>query len=184
MKYLSILESGADPARRDPNRIVFDLERESADWRPPLLPPAAVVWVLSDSPIEQADQSVGIDLSADDTWVMRCDRIDFPPGGVAYTHTHPGPGIRRLLHGELEVTVGGETNVYGPGDTWFESGPDPVLAVATDAEPTAFVRVLVLPSEWKGRRTIEYVNPEDEDRPKLQTATIYLEVEVEGHDDA
>src|SRR5437868_341971 len=25
--------------------------------------------------------------------LMRCDRVDFPPRGVAYTHTHQGPGI-------------------------------------------------------------------------------------------
>lgn len=123
--------------------------------------------------------SVAIDVSGADSWVMRCDRIDFPPGGIAYTHTHPGPGIRKLLFGELTVTAEGETNTYGPGDPWFESGPEPVLAVAAGSEPSAFVRVLVLPSRWAGKRTIRYVNPEDEERPKLQTATVYLEVEIE-----
>ena len=24
-------------------------------------------------------------------YLMRCDRVDFPPGGVAFTHTHQGP---------------------------------------------------------------------------------------------
>jgi len=37
------------------------------------------------------------------------------------------------------------------------------------------VRVLVLPSEWAGKRTIRYVDPADEDKPKLQRARIYLE---------
>ena len=40
---------------------------------------------------------------------------------------------------------------------------------------TAFVRVLVLPAEWAGRRTIRYVDPVDEDRPRLQRATVLLE---------
>ena len=31
--------------------------------------------------------------------MLRCDRVDFPPGGVAYRHTHPGPGLRVLLAG-------------------------------------------------------------------------------------
>jgi hypothetical protein len=37
---------------------------------------------------------------------MRCDRIDFPPGGIAYRHTHPGPGIRRLLFGSVNTGFG------------------------------------------------------------------------------
>jgi len=42
-------------------------------------------------------------------------------------------------------------------------------------QPTAFVRVLVLPSEWAGKRTIRYVDPADEGRPKLQKPTVFLE---------
>ena len=38
--------------------------------------------------------------------VLRCDRVDFPPGGVAYRHVHPGPGIRRILYGELTIDRG------------------------------------------------------------------------------
>ena len=34
---------------------------------------------------------------------MRADRIDFPPGGIAYRHTHPGPGIRRLVMGTIRI---------------------------------------------------------------------------------
>ena len=38
---------------------------------------------------------------------MRCDRIDFRPGGVAYRHTHPGPGIRYLLFGQITIDTEG-----------------------------------------------------------------------------
>ena len=41
-------------------------------------------------------------------WLMRCDRIDFVPGGIAYRHTHPGPGIRYLLFGEITIDSEGE----------------------------------------------------------------------------
>jgi hypothetical protein len=37
------------------------------------------------------------------------------------------------------------------------------------------VRVFLLPAEWAGKRTIRYVNAADEDRPKLQTARVFLE---------
>ena len=106
---------------------------------------------------------------------MRCDRIDFPPGGVAYTHTHPGPGIRCLLFGSILIESGGSTHAYGPLEPWFESGPEPVFAEASETEATAFVRVMLLPREWEGRRTIRYLDPADEDKPKLQRPTVFFD---------
>jgi hypothetical protein len=50
-----------------------------------------------------------------------------------------------------------------------------VLAEASLHLETAFVRVLVLPAEWAGKRTIRYVNPEDEDKPKLQRPTVFFD---------
>jgi hypothetical protein len=50
-----------------------------------------------------------------------------------------------------------------------------VLATASESEDTAFVRVLLLPPEWAGKRTISYADPADEEKPKLQRATVFLE---------
>ena len=57
------------------------------------------------------------------------------------------------------------------------SKPLRVLIVAATAEdvPSAFVRVLVLPREWEGRRTIRYVDPADDEKPKLQRATVFFD---------
>ena len=107
--------------------------------------------------------------------VVRCDRVDFPPGGVAYRHVHPGPGVRRILHGELTIERDGDARTYRAGDSWFEDADDPVVATASSTEETAFVRVLLLPAEWAGRRTIRYLDPADEDKPRLQRATVLLE---------
>ena len=70
----------------------FELVRQ-----PP--PPAAGGTVVLEHPIR---------LDGEAGWLMRCDRVDFAPGGVALPHRHRGGGIRRLLRGGLEVTVGGE----------------------------------------------------------------------------
>ena len=35
--------------------------------------------------------------------------------------------------------------------------------------------MLLLPREWEGKRTISYVDPADEEKPKLQRARIYFE---------
>ena len=104
---------------------------------------------------------------------MRPDRL--PPGGVAFTHTHPGPGIRYLLHGELDLHAEGHAVSYGPGGAWFEAGSEPVLGTASLHQPTAFVRVLILPGGWAGKRTIRYVDPADEHRSELPVPTVYLE---------
>lgn len=179
MTYLSLKRHEEGVSFDGPAVMAFDLEEETASFGSGSVPRSCLVWQLTADAHPDADLSRRMDISLAENWVMRCDRIDFPPEGVAYAHTHPGPGIRSLLFGELTVTAGGATRTYGPGDPWFESGPEPVLAVASSSEPSAFVRVLVLPIEWAGKRTIRYVNPEDEDRPKLQKATVYLEVAVE-----
>ena len=115
-------------------------------------------------------------LPAPGDWVVRCDRVDFPPGGVAYRHVHPGPGIRRILFGALTIDRGdGEPTTYREGESWLEGADDPVLATASPTEETAFVRVLLLPAEWAGKRTIRYLDPADEDKPRLQRATVLLE---------
>src|SRR5262245_34837289 len=38
-----------------------------------------------------------MELDAGASWLMRCDRVDFDPGGVAWPHRHRGGGIRCLV---------------------------------------------------------------------------------------
>jgi hypothetical protein len=159
------------------NRVVFDLAGGTAFFGAATVDGPALVWQLDhdEQEAEGALLSHPVHLDTFAPWIARCDRVDFPKGGVAYTHTHPGPGIRYLLHGEIEIRSDGRSAFYGPGAAWFESGPDPVFAAASTHAETAFVRVLLLPAEWEGKRTIRYVDPADEDRPKLQRPTVFLE---------
>jgi quercetin dioxygenase-like cupin family protein len=159
------------------HRVVYDVANDAASYGAAHVEGHALVWQLDDTPEEAngalVSRRIQVDPFAD--WVMRCDRIDFQPGGIAYTHTHPGPGIRYLLHGSIDIHTDDHSGSYGPGGAWFEAGPDPVLAKASKHQPTAFVRVLILPAEWAGKRTIRYVDPSDEHRPKLQKPTVFLE---------
>jgi quercetin dioxygenase-like cupin family protein len=116
-----------------------------------------------------------LDLGAPEGYLLRCDRVDFPPGGIAYTHTHQGPGIRCLLEGQLTVEVEGHSMVVLPGGAWFESGTAPVLATAWNESATGFVRVMVLPRSLKGRSSIRYVNPEDQQKPKPQQYQVFVD---------
>src|SRR5262249_4602113 len=68
-----------------------------------------------------AGSALGSELNLDpkSAYLMRCDRVDFPPGGIAYTHTHRGPGIRCLLSGEIRIKVSGKEHLVRPGEAWF-----------------------------------------------------------------
>jgi quercetin dioxygenase-like cupin family protein len=137
-----------------------------------------LVWELLDT--RPGDALVVEEVTVGDGWVVRLDRVDFPPGGVAYRHVHPGPGIRFLLHGELTIDRGaGDRHTYRAREPWFEDADDPVLATASTTEDTAFVRVLLLPGEWAGKRTIRYVDSADEDKPRLQRASVLSEEQLQ-----
>jgi quercetin dioxygenase-like cupin family protein len=161
------------------NRVVYDLERDEAQFGAVGVAGPALVWELRAEAAGDAALEAEVDLDEETGWIMRCDRIDFPPGGVAYRHTHPGPGIRRLLFGSIRIDTAGASHEYGPGGAWFESGPEPVFAAASEVEPSAFVRVLLLPREWEGKRTIRYLDPADEEKPKLQRPTVYFDRPIE-----
>jgi quercetin dioxygenase-like cupin family protein len=120
-----------------------------------------------------------IELGEPGGYLMRCDRVNFPPGGIAYLHVHRGPGIRCLLNGGIRVEVNGKAHDVAPGSAWFEAGPDPVLALASKTEPTAFARLMLLPREVRGKSSIRYVRPEDADKPKLQTYRVYVDEFIE-----
>jgi len=110
------------------------------------------------------------------SWLLRCDRVDFERGAVAPRHGHRGGGIRCLLRGRLDVTVGeGPTRAMRPWDAWFESGKEPVLAVASGDEDTSFIRVAVLPAEIRGQSSIVYVNAADATRGKPRTYTVFVD---------
>jgi hypothetical protein len=157
------------------NRVVYDLTRNEAHFGEAAVDGPALVWELTEGGTDGAALSVDLELDPWVEWLMRCDRIDFPPGGVAYRHTHPGAGIRRLLFGSIRIEGPDGTHDHGPGGAWYEGVDYPVLATASATEPSAFVRVLLLPSEWGGKRTITYVDPADEDKPKLQKPTVFFD---------
>jgi hypothetical protein len=112
-------------------------------------------------------------------YLMRCDRVDFPAGGVAFTHTHQGSGIRCLQKGRIRIETQGKDFWVEPGDAWFETGPDPVFAQTHSNGPSHFVRVMILPQAIRGKSSIRYVKPEDVDKPKTQTYQVFLDEPIE-----
>jgi quercetin dioxygenase-like cupin family protein len=116
-----------------------------------------------------------LELEPGDGYLLRCDRVDIPPGGIAYTHTHQGPGIRCLLEGGFTVETQGHKMEISPGEPWFETGGDPVLAYAPPNKVGYFSRLMILPRSLRGKSSISYINPGDAAKPKLQRYTIFLD---------
>ena len=95
---------------------------------------------------------------------------------IARPGTIAGRQGARLLRGRLEVTVGdAPMRTMKPGDAWFESGREPVLAVAAADEDTSFIRVAVLPAEILGRSSIVYVDPAEATRSRPRTYTVFVD---------
>jgi hypothetical protein len=112
-------------------------------------------------------------------YLMRCDRVDFPPGGVAFTHTHRGSGIRCLQNGRIRIDTQGHDFWIEPGGAWFETGIDPVFAETRQDGPSHFIRVMILPRTLRGKSSITYVKPEDLDKPKTQKYQVFVDEPID-----
>ena len=160
-------------------RIVYSVDRNAAEYsatgRTLSGPVHAVAFELVPEPTADALLSAPLEPSDGGQLLIRCDRVDFPPGGVAYLHTHQGPGIRVLLHGSIRIETQGRSETYAPLQAWFEPGPEPVFAAASESEPTAFVRCMVLPAGLKGQSSIRYVRDEDAAKPKPQRYSVFVD---------
>ena len=110
--------------------------------------------------------------------LLRGDSVGFPAGGCAYLHRHQGPGIRCLIEGGIRIDTHGRSTSYGPGGAWYETGPDAVFAQAAADRPSRFIRVMILPRALIGKSSIQYVNAEDKDKPRVQQYKIFADVPV------
>jgi hypothetical protein len=87
-------------------------------------------------------------------WLFRLDQITTGAGRVADRHQHPGPGIRCLLEGTFNVQQDAESHRdLAPGQAWWETGSDTVVAWSSRQMAAKFLRGMVLPVEWEGKVT-------------------------------
>lgn len=108
--------------------------------------------------------------------LLRLDTVRFPPGAVAYRHTHAGAGTRVLVAGELTLISDHDTQIATPGTAWFEHALSPVRAEATQHHrETRFIRAMVLPTQFEGEATINILDPADAAQPRLQKTQRYVD---------
>lgn len=142
----------------------------------PQVAPAAHIAGIASKPLLEHP----IDLDPTQEYLMRCDRVDFALGGEALPHRHKGGGIRYLIGGTLELRVGDEPSraIY-PGQAWFESGREPVYAVASRDVPTSFIRCSILPRAIRGQSSIVYVDPKDATHGSPRRYTVFVDEPIE-----
>jgi quercetin dioxygenase-like cupin family protein len=158
-------------------RIIYRIDEPEAEYGTGAVMLTGPAHVLSFELVAQSspEAMLSAPVELDGEQLIRLDTVSFPPGGVAYLHVHRGPGIRVLLEGEIRIETGGQSRSYHPLEAWFEPGPVPVFAAASESAPTAFVRCMVLPAELRGQRSLRYVRDEDADKPKLQEYRIFVD---------
>ena len=100
-------------------------------------------------------------------WLFRLDQIASGPGRIADRHQHPGPGIRCLKQGAFNVQQDAESaRDLAPGDAWWETGSDTVIAWSSRQMAAQFLRGMVLPAEWEGKVTGTWLSGEAALPPK------------------
>ncbi|MEM9027844.1 MAG: hypothetical protein AAGC70_05700 [Pseudomonadota bacterium] len=157
-----------NPGSASATVILFSLDRDSeAAWEPDDASPSLLL-----AETIQCDPS---------RTILRLDRVTFPPGAVAYRHVHSGPGIRYLTMGALDIQSDAAMHRMRPGNAWFEDADSPVRATADAHSVSEFVRVLLLPDSYLGRPTLKRLNPEDFDKPTLQTNHRYFDTPLSTH---
>jgi len=92
-----------------------------------------------------------LELNVGDQWLFRLDSVTSVAGRVTPPHGHHGPGIRCLYQGTFNVQDASHViSDRNPGDPWWESGVDTVVAWHSLQMPAIFVRALILPTELQG----------------------------------
>jgi hypothetical protein len=127
-------------------------------WRWELAPPNAAPSLHAGSGVlsrlRMSRVITGLPMLEGTRWLFRLDRIVSAAGRIADRHQHPGPGIRCLLEGTFNVQQDVESaRDLGPGDAWWETGSDTVIAWGSPQMAAKFLRGMVLPVEWEGKVT-------------------------------
>lgn len=126
-------------------------------WRWEFVPPNAAPALLEGSALlsslRMSRAITHLALLSGTRWLFRLDQITSAAGRIADRHQHPGPGIRCLLEGTFNVqSVESERDLL-PGDAWYETGPDTVVAWGSTQMAAKFLRGMILPVEWEGKVT-------------------------------
>ena len=83
---------------------------------------------------------------------LRASEVEFEPGGEVRDHYHFGPGIRRVLAGELTIIYAGKNKeqLVRAGEYFYESGDVDIWAVNRGSQPARLLIIELVPANLKG----------------------------------
>jgi len=86
---------------------------------------------------------------------LRATEVVFEPDGAVKDHYHFGPGIRRVLEGELTLIYADtkKEQVVHTGEYFYEPGDANIWALNRGKEPAKLLIVELVPAGVKGSRT-------------------------------
>jgi quercetin dioxygenase-like cupin family protein len=85
---------------------------------------------------------------------LRVADVTYEPGGFIGNHHHAGPGLRCVTSGTLTYVQEGVTNLFGPGECFYESGNVDHHANNFGDEPVRLFNFQILPVGWEGSSAI------------------------------
>lgn len=81
---------------------------------------------------------------------LRVTELTVEPGGYVKEHHHKGPGVRVITSGEMRYVLSDKTIVYGPGDSFYESGDVTHSMQNKGSSPLEFLLFEILPVDLQG----------------------------------
>lgn len=83
---------------------------------------------------------------------LRATEVELEPGGTVKDHYHFGPGIRRMLAGELTLIYADtkKEQVVRAGEYFYETGDVNIWAVNRGSVPATWLIVELVPAGLKG----------------------------------
>jgi quercetin dioxygenase-like cupin family protein len=84
---------------------------------------------------------------------LRATEVTWELGGYIGPHHHVGPGIRCVTSGELTY-ITDKTNIYRPGDCFFESGDVNHTARNATDKPVVLMNFEIVPAAHTGGTAI------------------------------
>jgi len=106
---------------------------------------------------------------------LRASEVDFEPGGEVRDHYHFGPGIRRVLAGELTVVHAGSNKeeLVRAGEYFYEAGDVNIWVVNHGSEPARLQIVELVPANFKGSAMAPLAR-----RPELEESGAQLKQQI------
>ena len=171
-------------------RVVYDVHANTADFDTYAVVSAArtspsscdraspELSSSSTPPAPGALLAAEIDLPAGEH-LLRCDRVDFPPGGEAFLHTHQGPGIRCSCSAVPHRDARRAARLRARRAPGSRPGPIRSTPRRTATSRARSCACMVLPRALLGSPSIRYVRDEDRDAPESQRYTVFVDEPVE-----